>query len=147
MRAVEVTLDGWDAHVACREVHRPLVAELDTALAALLGDLRARDLLRSTVVLCLGEFGRTPTLNRAGGRDHWTRGFSALVAGAGVRGGIALGATDPAGVADPKEPVSVADLHATVLAAMGIDPAHRETAPSGRPVSYSEGTPIRALLT
>jgi hypothetical protein len=147
VRAVEVTLDGWDAHVACREAHRGLVATLDPALAALLEDLRARGLAQSTLVVCAGEFGRTPTLNGAGGRDHWTRGFSALVAGAGVRGGAVVGATDPAGVAPPKDPCTVADLHATVLHALGVDPAHREVAPSGRPVTYSEGTPIRAILT
>lgn len=146
VRAVEVTLDGWDAHVACREAHRSLVALLDPALAALLRDLRERDLLRSTLVLCMGEFGRTPVINRAGGRDHWTRAFSALVAGGSVRGGVVVGATDPTGEADVREPLAVADLHATVLTAMGIDPAHRETAPSGRPVAYCEGSPIRALL-
>jgi uncharacterized protein (DUF1501 family) len=147
VRCVEVTLDGWDSHANNHAVHRDLLAVLDPALSALLGDLKERRLLDRTVVLCLGEFGRTPALNRTGGRDHWPTGFSAALAGGRFRGGRVLGQTDPEGGKDPVEPVTVADLHATVLTAVGIDPQGVYTSPIGRTVRRSEGKPIQGLLT
>src|SRR5262249_6562109 len=72
VRCVEVTLSGWDSHVNNHEIHRARVKELDPAFAALLRDLRRRDALDRTIVLCCGEFGRTPKINLGGGRDHWT---------------------------------------------------------------------------
>jgi uncharacterized protein (DUF1501 family) len=146
VRCVEVTLDGWDSHAANYAVHRKLAAILDPALTALLSDLRERRLLEHTVVLCGGEFGRTPVINRLAGRDHWTNGFSLAIAGGGIPGGRVVGQTDPAGVRDPKDPVQVAEVHATVLAALGLDPAHTNLGPGGRPIKRSEGRPIRALL-
>jgi uncharacterized protein (DUF1501 family) len=97
-------------------------------------------------VLCAGEFGRTPTVNPAGGRDHWPTGFSVALAGGGLRGGQVIGATDPEGRADPTQPVTVGDLHATVLTAVGIDPAKVNQTPIGRTVRFSEGAPVAALL-
>ena len=102
VRCVEVTLDGWDSHVNNHEVHRKLVGELDPAFAALIRDLKMRGLLDRTVVLCGGEFGRTPKVNLAGGRDHWPNGFSLALAGGGMRGGFALGETDPEGQEGPR---------------------------------------------
>jgi uncharacterized protein (DUF1501 family) len=123
------------------------VALLDPALAALLQDLKQRGLFEKTVVLCGGEFGRTPTVNPLGGRDHWPSGFSMLLAGGGLRGGLALGETDPLGRAlKPEEGYRVADVHATVLAALGLDPALENIAPGPRPLKLSEGEPIRQLL-
>jgi hypothetical protein len=147
VRCVEVTLGTWDSHVNNHETHKERVAALDPAFAALLQDLRERDLLRRTVVLCTGEFGRTPKLNPAAGRDHWPKGFSLAVAGGGIRGGHVVGATDPEGRdADPADPVRVADIHATVLAALGLDPAKENISPAKRPIRLSEGRVLPALF-
>jgi hypothetical protein len=147
VRCVEVALDGWDSHVNNHEVHRKLVAQLDPAFSALLADLKRRDLLGRTVVLCGGEFGRTPRVNVAGGRDHWPNGFSLALAGGGLRGGLALGGTDPEGVKGPDRPTSIEDVHATVLAALGLDPSRENIAPAtSRPIKLSPGRPIRDLM-
>ncbi|HVJ81411.1 MAG TPA: DUF1501 domain-containing protein, partial [Planctomycetia bacterium] len=94
---IEVQLGGWDSHARNFEVHKNLCATLDPAFAALVADLRDRGMLDSTLVLCMGEFGRTPQINGVGGRDHWPTGFAAAIAGGGVQGGRAIGVTDPAG--------------------------------------------------
>jgi hypothetical protein len=147
VRCVEVTLGGWDTHVKNHEIHRALVKELDPAFAALLRDLGRRNLLQRTIVLCFGEFGRTPKVNPFGGRDHWPTGFSLALAGGGLRGGLALGQTDPEGVKDPIRPITIEEVHATVLTALGLDPAKENTAPAtGRPIKLSAGRPIRELL-
>ena len=146
VRCVEVTLGGWDTHVDNHELHRRLAGTLDPAFAALVRDLRERDLWRRTVVLCGGEFGRTPSINPLGGRDHWPQGFSMLLGGGGLRGGQLVGATDPEGRAAPADPKRFADVHATVLAALGLDPARELTSSAGRPLKLSEGTPIAALI-
>lgn len=146
VRCVEVTLAGWDSHVNNHETHSRLIDALDPAFAALIADLRERELLDRTVVLCGGEFGRTPAINRLDGRDHWPHGFSMALAGGGIRGGQVIGATDPEGGRKVEDPRTIADIHATVLTALGIDPQHKETAPAGRPIQFSEGTPIAALM-
>jgi uncharacterized protein (DUF1501 family) len=146
VRCVEVTLGGWDTHVNNHEQCRELLTVLDPALAALVRDLRERRLLERTVVLVAGEFGRTPTVNPAGGRDHWPNGFSVALAGGGIRGGQVIGTTDPDGRADPANPVTVGDLHATVLTAVGINPAKLNQTPIGRTVRFSDGEPVAALL-
>lgn len=147
VRCVEVTLDGWDSHVNNHEIHRRQASILDPAFAALIRDLRRRDLLGRTVVLCCGEFGRTPRINPFAGRDHWTNGFSLALAGGGLHTGFALGETDPEGTRDPARPVPVADVHATILTALGLDPARENVAPlTSRPIKLSEGRPIPELL-
>ena len=146
VRCVEVTLDGWDSHADNHTIQRRLVGVLDPAFSALLSDLKERALLEKTVVLCMGEFGRTPRINRLGGRDHWVHGFSLAVAGGGVRGGRVIGETDPEGGEKVPAPVEVKDVHATVLAAVGLNPEKVNAAATGRTVKVSEGTPIRALL-
>jgi Protein of unknown function (DUF1501) len=147
VRCVEVTLEGWDSHVNNHEVHRKLVKQLDPAFAALLRDLAERKLLDRTIVLCCGEFGRTPKINPLGGRDHWPTGFSLALAGGGIRGGLALGSTDPEGSKEPVQPTPAHDVHATILKALGLDPALEHNAPvTGRPVKLSEGRPIAELL-
>ncbi len=146
-RCVEVTLGGWDSHVANREIQGRLVGVLDPAFSALIRDLRRRDLLSRTVVLCCGEFGRTPRINPLGGRDHWPDGFSMALAGGGLNTGFALGAADPAGQKDPIAPVPVQNVHATILTALGLDPRRENVAPvTGRPIRLSEGRPIDELL-
>ena len=148
VRCVEVTLGGWDTHVNNHEIHKSRAKVLDPAFAALLRDLARRQLLDRTVVLCCGEFGRTPKVNPLGGRDHWPGGFSLAMAGGGIRGGLAIGQTDPEGVKDPVRPTTIEDVHATVLTALGLNPAKANTAPAtGRPIKLSEGRPIPELLT
>jgi hypothetical protein len=146
-RCVEVNLDGWDSHVNNHQIQSARVKELDPAFAALLRDLSNRKLLDRTVVVCCGEFGRTPKINVTAGRDHWPTGFSLALAGGGLRGGIAIGGTDREGVKPPDRPTTVEDVHATVLAALGLDPAKENIAPAtGRPLKLSPGKPIRELL-
>ncbi len=147
VRAVEVTLQNFDTHNQNFSQHRELSAILDPAFASLLKDLSDRDLLASTVVLCLGEFGRTPQINAADGRDHWPHGFSCLLGGGDLRSGVRLGATDPSGNRKmPDDPIPVPDLYATVLKALGIDPTHQLDTPVGRPMRYSDGTVVDRLL-
>jgi hypothetical protein len=146
VRCVEVTLNGWDTHANNHVQVRQLVDILDPALAALLRDLRERKLLERTLVACMGEFGRTPTINPAGGRDHWPNGFSLALAGGGIRGGSVVGETDPEGKKAPTNSVTVGDLHATLLTAVGIDPKTVNQTPVGRTVRFADGKPIESLL-
>jgi uncharacterized protein (DUF1501 family) len=95
----------------------------------------------------MGEFGRTPRINANDGRDHWPGAWSAVLAGAGVRGGVVHGATDDDGAKVAGSPTGVPDLLATMSSLMGLDPSHTEMTPVGRPLSVTDGgTPIRALL-
>ncbi len=94
----------------------------------------------------MGEFGRTPRINPAGGRDHWVNGFSLALAGGGIRGGRVVGETDPEGIKDPVNRTSIADVHATVLTALGLDPLHENISPARRPIRLSQGQPIESLL-
>jgi uncharacterized protein (DUF1501 family) len=146
VRCVEVTLSGWDTHANNHALHRGQLEILDPAFSTLVRDLRERRLLDHTLVLCAGEFGRTPNINVAGGRDHWPNGFSVALAGGTIRGGAVIGATDPEGRRDPADPVPVANLHATVLSAAGIDIARVNQTPIGRTVRFSDGTPLAALV-
>jgi uncharacterized protein (DUF1501 family) len=146
VRCVEVTLGGWDSHANNHEICTRLKGVLDPAFAALIRDLKNRDALKDTVVLCVGEFGRTPQMNPLSGRDHWPHSFSAALAGGGVRGGVVVGESDPSGGKEPKDKQPVANLHATVLKALGIDWEATFRSPIGRTVRRSEGEPIKALV-
>ena len=147
VRCVEVTLDGWDSHVNNHATQKARVETLDPAFGALIHDLKQRGLLERTIVLCCGEFGRTPTVNPLGGRDHWPGGFSIALAGGGIHGGRVIGETDPDGKKlEPDQGTSVPDIHATVLTALGLDTTIENLAPGPRPIKLSEGTPIKALL-
>lgn len=148
VRCVEVTLGGWDTHTNNHRLHKPLVGTLDPALAALIRDLRTRGQLDHTLVICGGEFGRTPKMNAAGGRDHWPTGFSIALAGCGIRGGTVVGITDPEGHEPmPTNPVAVGDLYATLLTAVGIEHGKIMQTKIGRTVPFSEGKPVKALLS
>jgi uncharacterized protein (DUF1501 family) len=146
VRCVEVTLDGWDTHANNHELCRKQVGVLDPAFAALLRDLARRDRLKDTVVVCVGEFGRTPKVNPLGGRDHWPHGFTAALAGGGVRGGVVVGETHPAGGKESKDPVPVWNLHATVLKAVGVDWEKTLKTPIRRTVRRGQGEPIPGVL-
>jgi hypothetical protein len=146
VRCVEVTLGGWDTHSKNHESCRELAKTLDPAFAALLGDLRTRGLLDRTIVLCCGEFGRTPEINKLEGRDHWPHGFTVALAGGGIRGSRVIGATDPQGGKEVEDPKKVADVHATVLAALGLDPRKENISSAQRPIKLADGQPIGELL-
>jgi uncharacterized protein (DUF1501 family) len=142
-----VTLNGWDTHINNHEGHEKQNAILDPALSALIAGLKERDLYDDTVLLVGTEFGRTPKLNVTEGRDHWPHGFSVLLGGGGLRGGLAIGETDPSGEKqDPAEPVRVEDIHATILHQLGVDYEYELDTPIGRPLPISEGRRIHQLL-
>ncbi len=152
-RCVEVTLGGWDSHINNHSLQASACETLDPALASLLKRLEERDLLDSTLLICGGEFGRTPSINPAGGRDHWPHGFSTLLAGCGIRRGAVHGATAANPKLDRDKPLddvtgatTVADVHATVLSVLGVDPEEELQTPIGRPIKRSEGTPIESIL-
>jgi Protein of unknown function (DUF1501) len=152
-RFVTVVDTGWDTH---QQIFRELpdsrfpgsgkLPNLDRAYAALLADLRERGLLDSTLVVLMGEFGRTPKLNALGGRDHWPRAGFACLAGGGVRGGQVIGATNAFGELPIERPVGPPDLAFTLLRLLGVDPAGELIAPGGRPMKIlSEGSFITEL--
>lgn len=146
VRCVEVTCDGWDTHVDNFGGHRESLEIFDPAFAALLADLERRELLDSTLVLAMGEFGRTPKINPREGRDHYPDAFFSVLAGSGIRPGIVHGATDDEGAQVVKDPVTVPDLVATLCKRLGINPRSANETLGGRPVKISEGTPIQSVL-
>lgn len=138
---------GWDHH---RDIFNALdkrLPSVDATLAALITDLEQRGMLDSTLVVVLGEFGRTPKINSRGGRDHWSNAMSVLFAGCGTPGGQVVGATDPKGYSAIERVLSPENFAATVYTKLGIDPAKIYYAPSGRPIQLvSEPTPISELM-
>ena len=138
----------WDTHQGnFKRLKKRLVPPMEQAFAALLDDLTERGLLESTLVVWMGDFGRTPTINKEAGRDHWPQCYSMVLAGGGIRGGQVIGESDAWGAYPKSHPVTPADIHATVFTALGYDP-HGITylSPEGRPFPLSEGEPIRNLL-
>jgi uncharacterized protein (DUF1501 family) len=136
---VEVTMGGWDLHQNCFTTLRTKLPELDQAMSALVDDLAERGLLEDTVVLWMGEFGRTPRINEQAGRDHWARSWSVVMGGGGVAGGRVVGSTSDDGTAVTSEPYSSEDLMATVCQALGISLATEFTATNGRPMKIAGG--------
>jgi uncharacterized protein (DUF1501 family) len=138
---------GWDHH---RSLFKDLDAKLppfEHALAALIEDLDRRGRLESTLVVALGEFGRTPKINKDGGRDHWSNAMSVLFAGGGTPGGQVVGATDARGYAAVERILSPENFAATVYTKLGIDPGKLLYAPNGRPIPLvSDPTPIPELM-
>lgn len=150
VRSVEVSLSGFDTHISNHEGHVTQCLTLDPALATLLKEMRERDLMQSTVILCISEFGRTPGINPAGGRDHWPNWFSCMIAGGGFRAGTVIGAT-PGGIPTakdimPTEPLTIPQLYATILSVMGIDGAKEIMTPIGRPIRFVDAEPADWLL-
>ncbi|WP_339729916.1 DUF1501 domain-containing protein [uncultured Gimesia sp.] len=147
VHSIEVNLSGWDSHANNFTGHQTQSKMLDPAFSSLLKDLKARDLLDSTIVLCIGEFGRTPKINPLEGRDHWPTGFSCIVGGGGLKGNMIIGETDPTGKEKkPTDPVQIQDLYATILQNLKIDYQKELISPIGRPLALSEGTPIQKLI-
>jgi hypothetical protein len=138
----------WDTHADnFKRLKDHLVPPMEQSFAALLDDLQTRGLLESTLVVWMGDFGRTPKINSAAGRDHWPPCYSVVLAGGGIIGGQVLGESDAIGAYPRSFPVTPAAIHATVFTALGYDPhAITYLSPEGRPFPLSEGTPLRALL-
>ena len=121
VRYVQLICGGWDAHGDCKGNHEGQAKKIDQPIAGLITDLKQRGLLESTLLVWVGEFGRTPIRQGANGRDHHPYGFSAWMAGGGIAGGKTIGATDDFGFAAVDDKVHVNDLHATILDLMGLD--------------------------
>ncbi len=136
---VTVNYAGWDHHAKIFPSLDHKLPEFDRGFSALIEDMDTRGLLTDTLVLCFGEFGRTPKLNKDAGRDHWGPAASLLFAGAGVKGGNVVGATDKQGAHVTRRPVPPADVACTVYEALGIDPTKQLMTPDGRPVSILDG--------
>jgi hypothetical protein len=145
---VEVALGGWDTHAnAFDTLSTRLLPELDKAMGALVSDLASRGLIDSTMVVWMGEFGRTPRINQDAGRDHWPRSWSIVMGGGGLKGGQVVGSTDKDGIDITDKPVGVMDVIATMTKAMGIDLATQYTTPLGRPYKVVDGgKPIADLI-
>lgn len=122
---VEVEQQNYDSHADNFEWHKALLPVLDHAWSGLLQDLQERGLLQDTLVVWMGEFGRTPNINNRAGRDHYSRAWSVVLAGGGVKGGIAYGQTDEDGRTVRDHPVSEGDLFATIYTALGVNPRAR----------------------
>jgi uncharacterized protein (DUF1501 family) len=136
---VEVQSSGWDTHGNELPSLRRLIPPVDQGTAALLTDLKNRGLLERTLVIWMGEFGRTPRINVNAGRDHFPQAFNLALAGAGVRGGQVIGATSPLGTEVALRPVTVPDLFVTFYHALGINPRHENQSNVGRPLRIVEG--------
>jgi uncharacterized protein (DUF1501 family) len=134
---VEVNLGGWDTHQDNFDRVKRLSQQVDPAISALIGDLKQRGLLETTLIVWMGEFGRTPKINARGakpGRDHYPRAWSLAMAGGGIRGGQVIGQTDREGASVVDRPVSALDFLATVCKVLGIDPDKQNQTPIGRPI-------------
>lgn len=148
VRFVTINYGGWDHHGEIFKGLDKKLPEFDQGYSALILDLDQRGLLEDTLVLTMGEFGRTPKVNDKAGRDHWGRAGSMLWAGAGVARGRVIGATDKNGAFVTDRPVRPADVAWTVYNALGIDPSKELFTPEGRPVSIlAEGATVTELFS
>lgn len=135
---VEVTLGGWDTHTDNFGKVQSLSGQLDSGFSSLLSDLKDRGLLSSTLVICMGEFGRTPKINGNTGRDHWPRAWSVALAGGGVGNGQVIGQTSADGTTVEEQPCAVPDLLATVAYRLGIDPLKQNPSNVNRPIRIAD---------
>jgi hypothetical protein len=152
---VEVTLGaangvavGWDTHTGNFDAVRRLSAVLDPAWSTLMDDLQDRGLLDSTLIVWMGEFGRTPKINVNAGRDHFPTAWTTVLAGGGIKGGQVVGRTSADGTRPIERPVSVPDLLATACLALGIDPLKQNQSNVGRPIRIvdKDSRPLREVL-
>jgi uncharacterized protein (DUF1501 family) len=153
---VEVTLSsvdgrntlGWDTHAQNFDAVAALSKVLDSGWANLMTDLRSRGLLDSTLIVWMGEFGRTPKINEQAGRDHFPNAWTTVLAGGGLKGGRTVGNTGADGMEVKDRPVSVPDLLATVVKGLGLDPSAQNVADNGRPIRVvdTKAKPIAEVL-
>jgi len=147
VRFVTVNAGGWDHHAKIWDGLGGRLPELDRALSSLIDDLDARGLLDSTMVVAMGEFGRSPKINKDIGRDHWGPAASMIFAGGGVQRGAVVGATDKMGGYAIRRPVSPADVAYTVMDSLGIDPRKQIMTPDGRPIEIlDQGDVVKELF-
>jgi len=144
---VEVDLGGWDNHAnifnTLRNGNGP---RLDKGMGTLVKDLEERGLLKNTVVMWMGEFGRTPRINQNTGRDHWARCWSIVIGGGGLKGGQAYGATSADGMDIADKPCSIGDVFATVLKGLGLEPSTQVRDNIGRPIPIADGKPLPGVV-
>lgn len=147
-RFVGIDHGSWDTHFTCfPSLEGELIPHADRAFSALITDLEQRGLLDTTLVVMMGEMGRTPRINSQAGRDHWSMAQSVLFAGGGIKPGQVVGATDKQGAAPTTQPVSVEDILHTIFHLMAIDPGKTYYTPLGRPVPIvNGGRVVRELL-
>lgn len=145
---IEVRSNGWDTHQDNFSAVTKNAAQVDPGLSGLITDLKQRGLLETTLVVWMGEFGRTPKINPRTGRDHYPRAFNAVMAGGGIRGGRVYGETTPDGMAVKENPVTVQDFFSTICKSLQVDPTHENVSPIGRPLKIVDGgKPIDALFS
>jgi uncharacterized protein (DUF1501 family) len=144
---VEVRSNGWDTHDKNNERVGKLAGEVDPGFATLIGDLKQRGMLANTLVIWMGEFGRTPKVNANAGRDHFPRCFNVALAGGGIKGGQVVGASSADGTEVKDRPIEVVDLLATFCGALKIDAKKENMTAVGRPIRIVDGgKPVKELL-
>jgi len=145
--AVEIDLGGWDNHgnifQTIRTGNGP---RLDKGMGNLVKELDERGMWKNTVVMWMGEFGRTPRINQNGGRDHWGRVWSVVIGGGAIKGGQAYGSTSADGTDVKDGATTLGDLYATVFKGLGIDPTTQVRDNLGRPMAIADGKPIKELV-
>ena len=147
MRFVTVSDGGWDTHTDnFNSLKKHLIPPIDRGLPALLADLQERGLLATTLVVWLTDFGRTPKVNSAIGRDHWASAGFAIMAGAGIPGGSVLGRTDDEGGRPTHKEYFTEDIAATIYTKLGVPLDFTTSTPDGRPIRLNEGRPIREWM-
>jgi uncharacterized protein (DUF1501 family) len=140
---IEVGSNGWDTHFDNFTRTRDLCGQIDQPMAQLITDLKQRGMLDRTLVIWMGEFGRTPKINPRAGRDHYPKAFSVAMAGGGVRGGQVIGKIDKSGSDVTDRPVLVTDLFQSFYHALKIDPSYENHSPSGRPLKLVDGGAVK----
>lgn len=138
-RFVSVIDGGWDHHEKIKNAMESRVPPLDQGVATLIADLESRGLLATTMIVLSTEFGRTVKINKDGGRDHWPKAFSVVLAGGGIKGGVIHGTTDAYGSEPTDSPVGPGDVAATIFTQLGIDPTRKLMSPGDRPIDIVRG--------
>ena len=145
---VEVASNGWDTHQDNFNRVGELTGQIDQPMARLIADLEQRGMLDRTLVVWMGEFGRTPRINPRGGRDHFPRAFNVVLAGGGVRGGQVVGSVNASGMEVADRPVTVNDLFRSIYHALGIDADYENMSRIGRPIKLVEdGAVVNELFS
>jgi hypothetical protein len=146
VRFVTMTYGGWDLHDNVQNGIRSQLPAFDQGYAALIRDLDRRGLLKSTLICIASEFGRTPKINGTAGRDHWPKVFTVVMAGGGIKGGIAYGSSNATASEPEDNPLSVEDWAATIYHCLGINPGNKLLAPGDRPIDIVKNGEVRKEL-
>ena len=145
---IEVRSNGWDTHQQNHEKVGKIAQQVDPGFATLIMDLKQKGMLDKTLVLWMGEFGRTPKINPNAGRDHFPKVFNVALAGGGIKGGQVIGASSPDGTDVKDHPVTVPDLLASLCHSLKVNPSKETMTPIGRPIKIVEGgKPVSALFS